>query len=256
MAEVRQVGVLLLVTGVGLAIWSFADRESNDRHEVSQKVSEVRLASSNADITIRTDDVDKTIVEEKRKYWLVKHGDAYKVDGETLTLNGDCGWQCRADYVVTVPRGAKVTGDHGSGDLDVRGVSGVDASSRSGDVSLKDIDGDVKLEVTSGDVSIDQMTGRLDLDAISGDLETTGVRGGPVTAKITSGDLSIVLEEPTDVTAEATSGDIDVLVPAGGYHVEASSRSGDLENRLSDTQGAEHTIKATTTSGDVQLSTR
>ena len=256
MADAKQVGALLVLTGIGLAAWSFGDRDSTERHEVSDKISEVRLNSPDADITIKVADVDKTTVEEKRHYWMVKRGGAYEVDGETLRLDGDCGWSCNADYIVTVPRGTRVTGEHGSGDLSVTGVSGVDASARSGDILLKDITGDVKLNVTSGDVTVDRLTGKLDFEGTSGDLEVLRFKGGPVTAKTTSGDLKIELDEAADVTAEGTSGDIRVLAPAGGYKVDTDTNSGDVENTLGDAPDGTHTIKATTTSGDVDLIAR
>ncbi|TDO54600.1 DUF4097 and DUF4098 domain-containing protein YvlB [Kribbella sp. VKM Ac-2527] len=256
MADAKQVGALLVLTGIGLAAWSLGDKESTDRHEVSDKISEVRLDSPDADITIKVADVDQTTVEEKRHYWMVKRGDVYEVDGETLRLDGDCGWGCRADYIVTVPRGTRVSGEHGSGDLSVTGVSGVDATARSGDILLKDITGDVKLNITSGDVTVDRLTGKLDFEATSGDLEVLGFKGGPVTAKTTSGDLEIELDEAADVTAEGTSGDVRVLAPAGGYQVTADTSSGDVQNTIGNTSDGTHTIKATTTSGDVDLVTR
>jgi DUF4097 and DUF4098 domain-containing protein YvlB len=256
MAEVRQVGALLVVTGAALALWSFADNESTDKHEVSQKISTVDLDSPNADITIKVADVEKTTIEEKRSYWLVKHGDTYKVDGETLRLDGDCGWQCRADFVITVPRGTKVTGDNGSGDLSLTGVSGVDARSRSGDISVRDVAGDVKLDLTSGDVTIDRLTGKLEIDATSGDIEATHLKGGAVSVKTTSGDLEVGLDEANDVTAEGTSSDVRVVAPAGSYNVQTKTHSGDVHNDLGDDPAGSHQIDASTVSGDVDLAAR
>ncbi len=232
MATTGQVGALLLVTGAGLAFWTFGDRDSNRTHEVSEKISTVRLDSPNADITIKVGDGDKTTVQEKRTYWLVKHGDAFSVDGDTLKLDGDCGWQCRADFVVTVPRGTKVTGDNGSGDLSISGVSGVDTSSRSGDITLTDVAGDVKLNLTSGDVEIDRLTGKLDLKATSGDVEALHLKGGPVNVETTSGDLKLELAEVNDVRAKGTSSDVEVTAPAGGYKVSTETHSGDVDNGL------------------------
>lgn len=256
MADARQVGALLVVTGAALAFWSFADRESTDKHEVSQKISTVDLDSPNADITIKVDDVEKTTIEEKRTYWLVKHGDAYEVDDETLRLDGDCGWQCRADFVITVPRGTKVTGDNGSGDLSITGVSGVDAKARSGDIEMRDVSGDVRLDLTSGDVTIDRMTGKLDIKATSGDIEATHLKGGAVAVETTSGDLTVELDEANDVMATGTSSDVRVVAPAGSYNVQTKTHSGDVDNALGDDPAASHQIDATTVSGDVELAAR
>lgn len=255
MATIGQAGALLLVAGAGMTVWAFGEKDSSDKHEVSDKISTVRLDSPNADVTIKVADVDKTTVEERRSYWLVKRGDAFDVDGETLTLDGDCGWQCRADFVVTVPRGTKVTGQNGSGDLAVTGASGVDARSRSGEVSLTDITGDVKLELTSGDVEIDRLTGKLEIEAHSGDVEAKRVKGGPVQVNTTSGDLRLELDEAVDVRAKGTSSDLKVIAPAGDYQVRTETRSGEVENGLGDATDG-HSIDASTVSGDVKLVAR
>ncbi|ADB35828.1 hypothetical protein Kfla_6837 [Kribbella flavida DSM 17836] len=253
MAEVKQVGALLLVTGIGLAVWSWGDRQSDDQHEVAESISTVRLDSPNSDITVKVGDVQRTTVEEKRKYWLFQRDDGYQVDGDTLRIDGDCGWHCKADYVVTVPRGTKVVGDSGSGDISVAGVAGVDLRARSGEVELQDVSGDVKVDLTSGDVTVDRLTGKLEVQATSGDVEATAVKGGPVKVRSTSGDLRIDLAEATDVTAEGTSGDVEVIAPEGSYAVDTDTRSGEVDNGLGDAAAAEHTVRATTVSGDVEL---
>jgi DUF4097 and DUF4098 domain-containing protein YvlB len=255
MADTRQVGALLLAAGAVCAVWALGDKDSTDEHEVSSKISEVELDSSNADITIKVGDSDKTTVTEKRSYWLVKHGDAYKVDGETLRLTSDCGWKCHVDFEVTVPRGTKVTGENGSGDLSIAGVSGVDASSLSGRVELENITGDVKLHLTSGQAAIDGLTGKLDYDGTSGDLRAEHLKGGPVNAKTVSGDLRVSLDEANDVEAHGTSGDVQVEAPAGDYQIQAGTRSGDVDNELTNAPAAAYKINASTVSGDVSLRT-
>jgi hypothetical protein len=237
MADARQVGALLVVTGAALAIWSFGDREANTEHEVTSKISVVDLDSPNADVTIQV-----ATIKAKQTYWMVKHGDAYSVDGGTLRLNGNCGWKCRADFVVTVPRGTRVTGENGTGDLSLTGVSGVDARSRSGDVQLRDVSGDVKLDLTSGDVSLDRVAGKLDIRATSGDISGTHLSGGAVNVTTTSGDLQVELDQANDVTADGTSGDI---------HTDTSS--GDVNNGLANDPSGSHKIGASTSSGDIEL---
>ena len=176
MAESKQLGVILLVAAAGLAFWQFGDRDSDDDAPDRRKITTVQLAAEHADVTIKVSDDDKTTVQEKRTYWFWKHGDAYSVNDGVLKLDGDCGWQCSADFVVTVPRGTKVTGENGSGDLSIAGVSGVDAKSRSGKIELRDVTGDVKLDLTSGDV-IGDLTGKLDVKANSGDIEAIRSQG-------------------------------------------------------------------------------
>jgi DUF4097 and DUF4098 domain-containing protein YvlB len=194
-------------------------------------------------------------VQEKRKFWFWKHGDAYSVNDGVLELDGDCGWQCTADFEVTVPRGTKVTGENGSGDLEIVGVAGVDAKSRSGKVELRDVAGDVDLDVTSGDISVQDLTGKLDVTANSGDIEAKGLKGGAVNVETTSGDIELDLTDANDVHAKGTSGDIEISAPTGDYKVTTDTKHGEVENNLGNNTAGTHTLTATTTSGDIELRT-
>lgn len=254
MAENKQLGVVLLVAAAGLAFWQFGDRQSDDKHTVDEKVTTVQLAADRSDITIRVSDDDKTTVQEKRKFWFFKRGDAYSVDDGVLKLDGDCGWQCTADFEVTVPRGTKVTGENGSGDLELTGVGGVDAKSRSGEVQVRDVEGDVTLDVTSGDISVDNVAGKLRVKANSGDIEAKGVQGA-ADVETTSGDIELALTEANDVRAKGTSGDIEITAPAGDYKVTTDTKRGEVENQLGDNPTGGHTLTATTTSGNIELHT-
>ncbi|WP_350280233.1 DUF4097 family beta strand repeat-containing protein [Kribbella sp. HUAS MG21] len=252
MAENKQLGVVLLVAAAGLAFWQFGDRQSDDKQTIDDKITTVQLAAASADVTIRVSDDDRTTVQEKRKFWFFKRGEAYSVENGVLKLDGDCGWQCTADFEVTVPRGTKVTGENGSGDLDLTGVGGVDAKSRSGEVQLRDVDGDVNLDVTSGDISVDGLAGKLRVRANSGDIEATGVRGA-TDVETTSGDIEVTVSEPADVRAKGTSGDIEITAPGGDYKVSTDTKHGEVENELGNAETGSHTLTATTTSGNIEL---
>ncbi|MEV5960380.1 DUF4097 family beta strand repeat-containing protein [Kribbella sp. NPDC051952] len=254
MAESKQLGAILLVAAAGLAFWQFGDKDSDDKHQVDEKITTVQLAAESADIRIEVSDDDTTTVQEQRHFWLWKHGDAYSVKDGVLKLDGDCGWQCSADFVVKVPRGTKVTGENGSGDLSISGVSGVDTKSRSGKIELDDVSGDVKLDLTSGDVEIGDLAGKLDVTANSGDIKASGLKGGPVHVETSSGDIELQLAEANDVRAKGTSGDVEVTAPSGGYKVATDTHSGEVDNELGNDPNGSHTIDATTVSGDIDLS--
>ncbi|GAB3942600.1 hypothetical protein GCM10029976_063890 [Kribbella albertanoniae] len=250
--ESKQLGVAVLVIAAGVGLWQFGDKDGDDERRIDAKIDTVRLAANNADITIKVSDDDTTTVNQKRHYWFVSRGDAYSVDGSTLKLDGDCGWNCSADYEVTVPRGTKVVGENGSGDLSLTGVAGVDAKSRSGEVDLHDVGGDVKLDLTSGDVSIQNLTGRLNIKANSGDIDAEGLRGGPVEVETSSGDIGLDLVEANDIRVKGTSGDVDITAP-GGYRVTTDTRSGEVENTLGNDTAGMHSLTASTVSGDIDL---
>ncbi|TDW89382.1 putative adhesin [Kribbella pratensis] len=253
MAENKQLGVILLVAAAGLTFWQFGDRDSDDTHKIDDKITTVQLAAGHADITINVSDDDRASVREKRKFWFWKHGDAYSVNDGVLKLDGDCGWQCTADFEVTVPRGTKVTGENGSGDIEITGVAGVDAKSNSGKVELREVKGDVNLDVTSGNVSVQDLTGKLDVKANSGDIEAKDLSGGAVNVETTSGDIELDLSEAGDIRAKGTSGDIEISAPSGGYKVTTETKHGEVEDSLGSNTTAGHTLTATTTSGDIEL---
>ena len=250
--ESKQLGIAVLVIAAGVGLWQFGGKDSDDDRRIDAKIDTVRLAADSADITIKVSDDDTTTVQQKRHYWFFKRGDAYTVDGSTLKLDGDCGWNCSADYEVTVPRGTKVVGENGSGDLSITGVAGVDTKARSGQVELRDIGGDVKLDLTSGDVTVNGLTGRLDVKGNSGDIEATNLHG-PVDAQTTSGDIELNLAEPNNILAKGTSGDIEITAPGDSYRVDTTTRSGEVDNTLGNTTSATNTLTATTVSGDIDL---
>ncbi|TDD45507.1 hypothetical protein E1263_38525 [Kribbella antibiotica] len=250
--ESRQLGVAVLVIAAGVGLWQFAGKDKDDEHRVDAKVDTVRLAADNADISIKVSDDNTTTVKEKRHYWFFQRGAAYSVDGSTLKLDGDCGWSCSADYEVTVPRGTKVVGENGSGDLSLTGVAGVDADSRSGQVQLNDVSGDVQLDLTSGDVDINNLVGRLQIKANSGDIEADGLRGGAIDIETSSGDIGLDLTEANDVRVKGTSGDVEITAPTG-YRVSTDTRSGEVENALGNDSAGAHSLTASTVSGDIEL---
>ncbi|MGZ0150120.1 DUF4097 family beta strand repeat-containing protein [Kribbella sp. WER1] len=253
MAENKQLGVVLLVAAAGLAFWQFGDRGSDDTHKIDDKITSVELAAGHSDITIKVSDDSQTTVREKRKYWFFKHGNAYSVHDGVLKLDGKCGWQCSADYEITVPRGTKVTGESGSGDVQLTGVGGVDAKATSGSLELRDIDGDVNLDATSGDVSVHGLNGKLDVKANSGDIEGKDLKGGPVDVETTSGDIELTLAEANDVHAKDTSGDVQITAPGTDYKVSTDTGHGDIENKLGNTDNGSHSVSVSTTSGDIEL---
>ncbi|MFC0624763.1 DUF4097 family beta strand repeat-containing protein [Kribbella deserti] len=256
MADNRRLGMLLVLTGAALAVWSFGDREADQRHEVSERISVVELGSRDGDVTIKVSDDPDTTIQEKRSFWMFKRGDGYQVDGETLRLTGDCGWNCKSDYVVTVPRGTKVTGQAASGDIVLEGVGGVDAKTQSGDVTITDVTGAVTLDTNSGKVELDNVKGALDIDVKSGDIKAERLSGGAVKAKTTSGDIELELAEANSVTATGVSGDIDITVPKGSYQVDTDATSGDVDNDLGSTADATHRVDARTTSGNISIGSR
>jgi DUF4097 and DUF4098 domain-containing protein YvlB len=254
MPDGRIIGAGLVLTGVALAIWGFAERDATDTSSIAQPISVVQLNAGSGTVQIRTSDAPTTTVEEHREFWLLNTGKAHHVEGDKLVLDGDCGWKCSADFIVTVPAGTKVSGKSGSGDVDLEGVGDIDLDAASGNVTVTGATGAVTLDIASGDAAVDGAAGAVDLETKSGDITATDLTSATVKAKAASGDIDLTLKKPAAVTADGRSGDIQVHVPVTDgvkYRVEADTRSGDTEVNIPRDPSGTYLLKLSTASGDV-----
>jgi DUF4097 and DUF4098 domain-containing protein YvlB len=163
-------------------------------------------------------------------------------DGQTLRVRVTCltvlPARCAVSYVLRVP--AKVS---------------VEAHTKSGDVSVRDLAGNLRLSTKSGDVNVADSKGTLWAHTSSGDVTADGVRSGVVDAESTSGNVILAFERPpAQVSARGTSGNVEVAVPRGvAYAVDAKTTSGN-HTVMADDPTATHKIMARTVSGNVEVS--
>jgi DUF4097 and DUF4098 domain-containing protein YvlB len=204
-----------------------------------------------------------------------KPGPTDSAAGDTLTVKTSCGPVCRVDYEVTAPRGIRVAGRNGSGDVDlngiasatvtvgsgrlrIRGASGdVTASAGSGDVDLAEVAGNVVSRTGSGDLRLAGVTGTTTAEAGSGNITAGDLRGSRTSVRGGSGDVTLTLAATQDVDAEAGSGNVRLTVPAGqGYRVAAATSSGDTRIDVPSDPAASHQLKVRTGSGDIIVKQR
>ena len=120
----------------------------------------------------------------------------------------------------------------GSGDLDVRGVSGAFAASTgSGDIEASDV-GSLRVDsVGSGDLTASDVHGDASIgDVGSGDVKLTDIRGKVDIGDIGSGDTSLRRIGGGVEVGSIGSGDIDVDTVGGDLTVR-STGSGDVDHR-------------------------
>lgn len=145
------------------------------------------------------------------------------VSGNTLTITARCpddDDRCSTDLVVTVPPATST-----------------------------------RTSVTTGDITVDDLTGAQDLTATTGRVGGRGLGAAPVTARTTTGQVSLrFAAPPPSVDAEATTGNVDVRVPVGPvYAVAAQVQTGTSRVEVADSPGAPNRISARSATGNVSV---
>jgi hypothetical protein len=180
---------------------------------------------------------------------------SYRLEGSELHLSDRCGGNCSVSYEIQAPAGVTVTGRLSSGDVQLTGTGATDLTLTSGDVRITDATGPVKLQASSGDVTVNGAAKGLTVQATSGDIRATGITGGPVDARVDSGDVTLGLTTVQSVTAEASSGDVHVDVPTGRYRLTTGKASGDISvTGVTNDPAATAAIDLRVGSGDIVVS--
>ena len=172
----------------------------------------------------------------------------------TLSLENDHGRgrhsRGSARYVVSVPRGVRLSLEAVSGDIIATGSQGqIDASSVSGDVDVTNGTREVNAESVSGSVRVAQVNGNLRAESVSGDVRAENVSGS-VEASTVSGVIRLAGIQSRDVRTETVSGDISYTGNIeGGGRYDFESHSGTLRLNIPRSSGA--VVDVETFSGDV-----
>jgi DUF4097 and DUF4098 domain-containing protein YvlB len=236
--------VLLVAVAGALVVVSVAfDRTAVKLHAVKGPVSAIVVTSGTGDVDLVPAGT-RLEVRETQHYVLTKPKLEQTVAGGVLTIKSDCNTKiltCYADLQVTVPPGAAVTVDAGSGDVDASGIGARNA----------------RLHSDSGDIRL-KLVGRQPLASAqtdSGDVDVVTAAARTVQAQSDSGDVTVDAGgSPRRTVARSNSGDVTVTVPRGAYAVDAKTDSGDVKvDGITIDEGAPSSIQARTDSGDVTV---
>ncbi|MFG1609348.1 DUF4097 family beta strand repeat-containing protein [Actinoplanes sp. NPDC049265] len=237
--------------GVGAKL-TFSDVEK-------AKITDIVVSGDGGDVLIRTQPSLTETTINRIVHRNSDPGASYRLDGSKLSINTDCGPNCRVSYDITAPEGVKVRGSLGSGDVVLTGVAGVDVAVDSGNLAVNDVQGDVVAKADSGDVAVNNATGKVTASADSGDVRAIRVSGGPIDLRADSGDVDVEAVQAMSVTAVADSGNVMVRVPAGSYAIETQANSGDEATEgpgLVNDRSSKFKLTLTADSGDVTLTSR
>lgn len=240
----------LALTGCDIG---FSSTEDDKTEQVA--ITEIRISGGGGDVTVRPGAAGQAQIHQKIEYWGDEPShDTYRIEGTTLHLDTDCGRRCDVSYDVRVPEGVKVSGENGSGNVTLTGVSTVDIEVSSGNASVTRATGPVRVRVSSGNVGLSDIRGQVTASTSSGNIAGNGLRASTMDLKATSGSITMKLESPADVTAKASSGDIKLRVPAGAsYRIDAATSSGNKKLELPDDANGTYRLDLHTSSGDVSV---
>ena len=251
-------GATLLLLGGGVLAWGPFGQATEPRVVELGDVRSVEVASGSGDVHVRHVPNAPAHVEEHRSSRWFGQGETelqHQLNGDELLLDTKCGWNCTVDYVVTLPVPVPVSGDLGSGNLEVFGMSSVDADVSSGTMAIRDVGGPVRAHTGSGEIELARVSGALDVRTGSGDIEGTDLGGRDVQARTSSGDVELDLLDPRALDAETGSGEVALQVPEEVYQVDSSTGSGDSEIDVRQDPNSPRHLQLSTGSGDIQVET-
>lgn len=253
-AVLVAVGILVVFLAVG---WLRLVERTSETTEVEQvAVTEIRIRPGSGAVTVRTVDDAQTRIFSCVRYRGGAPQAVYRLDGTVLTLHTSCGTYCSVSFDVDAPVGVRITGENGSGPLDLSGVSDVDVRTGSGRITVKGASGPVTARSNSGPIHLYGVHGALTAESSSGPVDADGVSSPQARIRTSSGDVNVGLDTPGSVSAESSSGDVRVAVPDGAYRVRTESSTGRVDSHLDDAPDAEHRIELRSSSGDIALTTR
>lgn len=254
----RRSGATLLVAAAAATALTGCDRMEGTRltydDTVKVKVGEIVVNGASGDVTVRASAIGETRIRRIVRSNGDDPGESYTVSGTTLTVDTNCGSDCRASYEIEAPTGVAVRGELQSGNLTLFGVASADVSVNSGEIDLQGVTGAAKARATSGSITATALRGPATFEVTSGDIQARDLLGGgAVRAEASSGSVDLRLAQPASVTARVSSGDIDLEVPAGSYTVKQRTGDGNFDSDVTSVPGAPNVLDLEASSGEVSV---
>ncbi|MEH1011871.1 DUF4097 family beta strand repeat-containing protein [Micromonospora sp. CPCC 206060] len=246
-----------LLLGALVGCGELAHRRLDFSDTEAVKVTKITILPGSGDVTVRTAAVPDTMIKRVVRY---QGGEqptaAYRLEGTALFLDTDCGRHCSVSFEVLAPEGVTVSGENGSGDVELTRVGAVELLVGSGDIRVRGTSATVRAETGSGEIEVTDATGAVRLRTGSGSVSGRGLSGGEIDAETGSGDVTLTLDAPGSVRAHAGSGSVEVTVPAGAYQVRTRTGSGDATVSIPDDPTAKLVLDVSADSGDVTVRPR
>jgi hypothetical protein len=258
MPTVRRAVALTAVLAAGLAGLTgcqFDQAQFSVDTTETATVAEIRLSGGGGNVTLLPAEDGKVHIHREVRYRGDRNDSTpYHLEGSTLVVSTDCGWRCGVSYEIRAPRGVKVTGENGSGDVTLTGASDVDITVDSGGIVINRPTGTVRARAHSGDIEVSGAAKDLDLQVDSGNITGRDLRAPHTVAQTSSGDVDLRLTAAGAVQAEADSGSITVQVPGDkSYQVQANADSGTKTVEVPLDPASPYLLRLVTGSGDITV---
>lgn len=201
--------VLVVPTCLQLFGQAIKRSESSSR-TFRQPIDEVRLDVGDASVALGPGRAGEATVHQRLSWALSKPTVDVGVVGRSLVVEFSCDGrselfaseECGADLDLRVPPGVRVWATSGSGEVQVRGLTG-----------------ELDLRAGSGDVRLAHVSGRLSVRVGSGQVKGTGITSPKVSGRVRSGELDLAFAEPPrSVGVEAGSGSLRLGLPRGSSY--------------------------------------
>ncbi|MEU9075353.1 DUF4097 family beta strand repeat-containing protein [Kitasatospora sp. NPDC048538] len=241
------VATVLGLIGAGVQTWAVAvQQQTTSVQSYDVAVHRLRLDTGSAAVRIRAGRDGHVVVRQNLDWTVRKPVVSATFEGDVLTVGMDCrqvlpvaDFGCGAQIDLEVPAGTDVSGEVGSGSVQVEGLSGgVRMDLGSGQLRLVDISGEVYAHTGSGMVQgVDLSSGRVEVERTSGALELSFAKA------------------PRSVDARTASGSLRMTLPTGtryGFSGEAGSGSRHIDPNLADS-ASPNRIHASVGSGSVTI---
>lgn len=270
MRKLSQVSMMAIGLLFGIALQTQA--QDGRIEETFRNVREIRIKTVSGDCIVergRDREVKVQLVYTYDDYdfepELVQRGDRLTLT-ERFTGRGNV--RGHSEWRLIVPEKTDVDFSTASGDLEVSDLSSfIEASTASGDVTLKTMDGEFKISTASGEIEGRELTGDIRFGTASGDVFLSKSSGkinvSTASGRIRAKDLEGELELRTasgDIDLSSANGEFKVSAASGDVVAKAivlegkssfSAASGNVELSLG--ESPVHNLKVSSASGDAIL---
>lgn len=223
------------------------------------RITEIRVNGGSGDVIVRPGAESSVDIHRTLRYRgnRVPDGATYRIDGGVLHLETACDVSdCGVNYAIRAPEGVRISGDNGSGNLRVAGVSTVDFELGSGDIAVRGATGSVRVRSGSGNIELVDLAGSAEIHTSSGDVDGLELRSQSVKVETGSGNVDLDLLREAEVRVSTGSGDLQLAVPTGDYRVQTETGSGREAIRIAHTPNGSHLLNLHTGSGNITVNPR